>query len=541
MKLLLSLLLLLPVFLYAEIIHVNLDGSGDYTSIQEGINNANPGDTVLVFPGNYIETIDFLGKDIVVGSLFLTTQNTDYIESTVIDGNGENYQLVKFTNGETANARLVGFTITHAETREKQQIDDIGLGLGIHIKGSSPSVEYNRIVDNVFNSWYFNGGGISIENSSAQIIGNTISNNDMACMGGGIFISNASHVIIKENTISDHEINPGYGYSYGAGIYIYTSDTILIENNHIHDNHKWSLGYGGGVYMLGCNAVSIIRNIFERNSSTVGGGIYAAGSEVIINGNLLVENEADYLGGGIYFGHCDALVVNNTLSENRARVDKSAYGGGVACSNSSPEFYNNIIYGNTATAAGNQVYLASNADPNFFYNNIEGGMDAFGLLDTVTYDGIYAHNIQSDPHYLFSGDHPYALNFNSPCINAGSPDTTGLMIPPFDLAGFNRIVQETIDMGAYENQSHVSIPAITTNEKVKVFPNPTEGKITLFTPNLPLDKAKVFVEDLRGNLMWQTRITQRETIIDLSMLTAGVYLLRTQLSGNELVNKIVIY
>jgi hypothetical protein len=96
MKYLLSLILLIPICLSASIINVNHDGSGDYTSIQDGIENANPGDTVLVFPGNYIEKIDFLGKDILVGSLFLTTQDPAYIETTIIDGNEENWRLVRY-------------------------------------------------------------------------------------------------------------------------------------------------------------------------------------------------------------------------------------------------------------------------------------------------------------------------------------------------------------------------------------------------------------------------------------------------------------
>ena len=540
MKYLLSLILLIPVCLSASIINVNHDGSGDYTSIQDGIENANPGDTVLVFPGNYIETIDFLGKDIVLGSLFLTTMNEDYIDTTVIDGNGENYQLVRFTNGESENARLVGFTVTNAATPEKISYEDVGLGLGVYIKNSSPSVENNHIVDNVFNGWYMNGGGISIENSSAKIIGNTISNNNMAQNGGGIFVSNATNVTIKDNTISHHELNPGYGYSYGSGIYIFTSDTIFIKNNHIHDNSIWSVGYGGGLYIWGCNAVSVIGNVFERNGAMIGGGIYAAGSEVIVNGNLLNDNTAGYHSGGIYFGHCDALLVNNTIVGNEVS-EESAVGGGVVCSNSNPEFYNNVIYGNMAPVDGNQVYLGANADPDFFYNNIEGGLEAFGLNDTVTYEGIYENNIDVDPHFISMGDHPYALAFNSPCINAGTPDTTGLQLPEFDLAGFDRIVQGIIDIGAYENQSHVWISEIGKNDNLKVYPNPSKGKVTVHIPNHEFEKAEVFVEDLSGNRVMQTVMLHDENTINLNILPPGIYLLRIIIDEEDFVEKIVVY
>src|SRR5262249_42070944 len=48
----------------ASVIHV----PGDRPTIQQGINAANAGDTVLVSPGTYLERIDFIGKAIVVTS-----------------------------------------------------------------------------------------------------------------------------------------------------------------------------------------------------------------------------------------------------------------------------------------------------------------------------------------------------------------------------------------------------------------------------------------------------------------------------------------
>ncbi len=52
----------------------------DYPTIQEAINAAVPGDTVLVDDGCYIERIDFLGKAITIESV----NGPDF---TIIDGN----------------------------------------------------------------------------------------------------------------------------------------------------------------------------------------------------------------------------------------------------------------------------------------------------------------------------------------------------------------------------------------------------------------------------------------------------------------------
>jgi len=42
----------------------------DSATIQSAINGAANGDTVLVQPGTHFENINFMGKNIVVGSLF---------------------------------------------------------------------------------------------------------------------------------------------------------------------------------------------------------------------------------------------------------------------------------------------------------------------------------------------------------------------------------------------------------------------------------------------------------------------------------------
>ena len=72
-------------------------------TIQDGIDAATDGDTVLVSPGAYAEEIDFLGKLIVVRSL-------DGPVNTLITGAGSD-TLVFFGNGETAEAVLDGFTL----------------------------------------------------------------------------------------------------------------------------------------------------------------------------------------------------------------------------------------------------------------------------------------------------------------------------------------------------------------------------------------------------------------------------------------------
>ena len=72
----------LPVILYAELLIVDIEGNFDYTSIQTAVEAAVNGDTILVYPGEYIENVNYNGKSIVIGSLYLTTEEEEYIERT---------------------------------------------------------------------------------------------------------------------------------------------------------------------------------------------------------------------------------------------------------------------------------------------------------------------------------------------------------------------------------------------------------------------------------------------------------------------------
>jgi hypothetical protein len=65
---------------------VDIDGSGQYTSIQAAVNASSPGDVVLVYPGRYFENITVQSNSISIISLEETTGDPAYIDSTIVDG-----------------------------------------------------------------------------------------------------------------------------------------------------------------------------------------------------------------------------------------------------------------------------------------------------------------------------------------------------------------------------------------------------------------------------------------------------------------------
>ncbi|MCD4737020.1 MAG: right-handed parallel beta-helix repeat-containing protein, partial [Bacteroidales bacterium] len=400
--------LLLTMRSVATIIIVDPGGGGTCTAIQEGIGLASNGDTVLVMPGNYIEIVDFSGKDIVLCSQYLVTGDTSYISQTIIDGNLENYRLVRFTNGETYAAKLTGFTITNAYLGQESNEGWEPAGLAIYINESSPVIERNRIIDNNYGDTYYHGGAIVIVGGSPHILENYIYDNDGAYEGGGIYIEEGNDIVISGNTIANHRLWSGYGTAFGAGIFIKNSIGICISRNRISDNYN-DFGYGGGAYLTGCSDITFTGNIFDSNRcrGLGGSGVYAGSSQdVRLINNLIVNNYSAFQGGGILMEGSRFLLANNTICFNKAdTLYTYGEGGGMCIYNSSGNVFNTILFGNQASSSGNQVFLASeNADPGFYYCDIEGGLNAFGMEPGVNYTGQYVQKIDQYPDFVLSGE-----------------------------------------------------------------------------------------------------------------------------------------
>jgi len=189
--------------LYADTIIVDTTGTGDYTTIQEGINAATEGDTVLVHPATYTENIDFSGKNIVVASLYLLSKDTNYISQTIIDGN-QNGSVVRFANGEDSTSLLTGFTIMNGNST---------VGGGIYSNGSSPRLEYLVVLGNTANA----GGGIICVQSNASMNNLTVYGNS----GGGV-ACNSSDISIEDCILWNN--NPDEIILYSGSLSVNYSD-----------------------------------------------------------------------------------------------------------------------------------------------------------------------------------------------------------------------------------------------------------------------------------------------------------------------------
>jgi parallel beta-helix repeat protein len=218
-----------PALAYPTTIYV----PDDYPTIQEGIDAAMNGDTVVVKPGTYHELIDFLGKAI-------TVKSEQGAATTVIDGEGLEGSIVSFKNGESFDSVLQGFTLTNG-------IGTAGYyyayGGGIYCNDASPVICDNIIINNGedwgpgFGTY---GGGIYC-NGFPTILNNLIIGNE-GSYGAGIYCGGTYSQIITNNTIVGNS---------GCGIYIDDSSP-KVANTILWNNATYGAEIRIGYYTYPC-------------------------------------------------------------------------------------------------------------------------------------------------------------------------------------------------------------------------------------------------------------------------------------------------
>ena len=375
----LFILFIFMAFSFAHSAVINIPD--EYRTIQEGINASFTSDTVLVQPGTYIENLYFGGHNISVGSLFLTTGDTSFISSTIIDGDSSG-SVVMFDSGEDSTAIITGFTIQNGYAV---------FGGGIFCDSSSPIISFNNINSNSSHSFDGGlGGGVFCHYSNPTIMNNTIEGNVASNGGGAIYCS------YSNPTITENSIVANFAVAAGGGIYCHTSDPTIV-NNTIHANLTGD--YGGGIFCFYSNSL-VADNLLSDNSAMWGGAIFCAYYDPIINDNLITQNSAIH-GGAIYYDASQPTIINNTISENAA----SENGGGIYSADNG-FISSNIIYGNTAAGAGGGIYGAGTIDNNTISGNTAtsgGGVYGGSLvsnnlirLNSVTGNGGGIHDISGN-------------------------------------------------------------------------------------------------------------------------------------------------
>ncbi|MHB1135156.1 MAG: PKD domain-containing protein, partial [Chloroflexota bacterium] len=197
-------------------------------------------------------------------------------------------------------------------------------------------------------------------------------------------------------------------------------------------------------------------------------------TNVLLSGNYVGPSlVAGNQGSGLWASSSTLTLNNVTVAGNHTYY--TAPGGAIYLSSTTLNLNNSIVWGNTYFMGGADTAIVGGS-PTASYSDVQGGVLPGG------------GNLSADPRFVsplgaVGGPNDggnYRLQASptrSPAINAGSD----LLIPAgvlYDLDGHNRTVGAAVDMGAYEDQTVDTAPALTTHPTSQ---SVTAGQTATFT------------------------------------------------------------
>jgi parallel beta-helix repeat protein len=226
-------------------LYVGGTGEGNYTKIQDAIDNASSGDTVFVYSGTYYEHV------VIKKSIYLIGENRD---TTIIDGRQYFESIVIRIVEDWVS--ICNFTLQNSSRR-------VDGNAGINIMAN-----FCNIIDN--NICLNGAAGIDLGYDSS---GNIIKNNNIFSNGHGIY----SNSLGENNVIENNEIISNH---WGIEFRYYCSNTIILFNN-ISNNYD-------GIMFAGDGNIIISNNI-QGNYDEY--GLAVVGDNNRIEKNNFIKNE----------------------------------------------------------------------------------------------------------------------------------------------------------------------------------------------------------------------------------------------------------
>ncbi|MCB0409897.1 MAG: right-handed parallel beta-helix repeat-containing protein [Flavobacteriales bacterium] len=468
-----------------------LDVPINFTTIQQAIDSCNSGDTILVAPGEYRESLVMRRKSIVFASHYILQADSNKIDSTVL----------KSSNGTIFNADscvdsmiIIGFKIEGSDGDQGGAVYAYNTKVNIRNNyfyfsgaggwrtgrgGAIYALESDLyIAENRFEYCSADYGGAVYANNSVTVIKNNFFRYNHAQEEGGALRMGACKVNIENNTFTQN-----WGFRSGGAILCGNSEgfirnNIILENIYV-DLDSAGSDYGGGISCSGPNAgtatLRILDNLIEKNTAYSGGGGLTTGNNVLVQNNLIIANK-DGLGSAIYVTG-DTRIVNNTIYGNSGYSTIYIKSGG-------PEITNNIIWENKLSNEWKTIFKEpSPGIPVVTYNDIQ---DGYNDPSNFNSDPLFRNILANDFHLKTTacGD-----NSDSPCIDSGSPFYTDSLL--YCGAGLGSSLS---DIGAYGGG--IGAPTTLQNEPdiypgefelIKVFPNPFNGQVKI---ELSIDQPK---------------------------------------------------
>jgi hypothetical protein len=479
------------------------------SAIQAANNNPGGNTIELTLPGTYKITLapttpneaDNLAGEFAImptgGDLSITNTSGGNV---AVDGGGlarvfdinpnfdPNNPTPKFT------VTLQGFTVQDGRAFDATGANPDGpaaSGGGIRDQGNASLTLDNLVVTN--NSATADGGGVSMENLvsvpwTLTVTNSIISDNHAGDAGGGLETDGSGKIFVTDSTITGNS-----SVNQGAGIWLdaiqsgntFQTANLTVTNTLISDNTALAANNtGGGIGNAGNGTVTIQGSTLTGNSvDGTGGGfgdMNAQGTLVVID-STFVGNQSIGNGGGIEAAGPSTTIQDSTITGNVALSD----GGGVAVTSATFVLDNTIVAQNFANGANMNF---QGTDPDVLATVTTGNGNFIGIGAT----GLVGITNGTDGNQIGTATAPLDPLLG-PLQNNGGQTPTEVPLPgstvidtgvntaiptglTTDQLGFNRIVNNTVDIGAVEFQ-----PPGTTTTLVASATQLQQGQAVILT------------------------------------------------------------
>lgn len=278
--------------IYVDQANGNENNQGNSTSpfatINQALNVAISGDTIVVLPGTYRETLDLVGKNIVLTSNYMFNPDTTIIANTKINLQDAGVNGGIFTTVDNYNfKKIFGFTLYNA-----------------------PKIAVNYIRNITIENCVFkeNGYGNSTDNNMIVLVGSNVSTGFSVLKNCDIY-SNTNNTLV-----------------YNADRNSFAKSAQII-NTKIHHNNLGSALDGNAVFVYG--PIDIINTLIYKNS--FGHAVYYGSNPnyamVKMNFVTIANNTGNAVISSPNSGTNTAVITNSIFTDNTGYSFKVQYPG----------------------------------------------------------------------------------------------------------------------------------------------------------------------------------------------------------------------
>lgn len=362
--------------IYVDQANGNANNQGNSTSpfatINQALSVAINGDTIVVLPGTYRETLDLVGKNIVLTSNYMFNPDTTIIANTKINLQDAGVNGGIFTTVDNYNfKKIFGFTLYNA-----------------------PKIAVNYIRNITIENCVFkqNGYGSSTDNFMIVLVGSNVSTGFSVLKNCDIY-SNTNNTLV-----------------YNADRNSFAKSAQII-NTKIHHNNLGSALDGNAIFVYG--PIDIINTLIYKNS--FGHAVYYGSNPnyamVKMNFVTIANNTGNAVISSPNSGTNTAVISNSIFTDNTGYNFKVQYPGGLG-----------NIYDGLRIQWRNNV--------------IQGGYDKMTIINpdllspnapyrTKAYVELtYLNNYEGRPIFIDSANGDYRLAPSSLGLNMGKFNTS---------------------------------------------------------------------------------------------------------------------